>query len=190
MKKYLLLCVSAFLLAAQGFAEGPFEAQSPLVLDFPNVLKLVRENLNGWTKLSFDGGHALWMPRFFYTEKASDPQKWISQIRELGFCQPDKLWKSFPVLSISDSLSSGFEQVALNPKSTLTTQMMYSETVIVGGKARNVSYDYRQNGPQVNVTCSAANETGDVQSIEQSFNIRDPKTFGVQQKKNGKLLEI
>lgn len=191
MEHLAIFCISLLGMSSNALAEEPLELQKALVFDFQNVLKVVRENLNGWNKLSLEGGRTLWTPQSFYSEKISDPKKWISQIRELGFCQPDKTWKNFPVLSLAnDQLSTGFEQVALNPKMNYTTQMVYSETVVMGGKARNVSYNFAQNGPKVNVTCSAANEIGDVQTIEQNFDIRNPKQFEVQQKKNGKPLEI
>jgi len=188
--KYLV-SLMLLSLAAPTFAGDALDLSTPLTMGFQNVLKVVQANLNGWSKLSINDGHVLWTPHSFYAEKISDPKQWVAQIRELGFCQPDKAWKAFPVLSVSnDQLADAFEQVAMNPKLPYTTQMMYSETVIVGGKARNVSYDYRQNGPAVHISCSARNELGDVQSIAQNFDIRNPKQFQVQQKKNGKLLEI
>jgi hypothetical protein len=191
MKLFTLFLALSFFTSSKTFAEQAFEVQNPLKLDFQEVIKLVRDNINGWSKLSLDNRQTVWTPQTFYTQKISDPKKWIAQIHELGFCQPDKAWKNFPVLSVSnDVMSSGIEQVMQNPNLPITTQMVYSETVFAGGKARNVSYDFRQNGSSINVTCSASNELGDVQSIQQNFDIKNPKKFEVQQKKNGKLLEI
>ena len=191
MKALFLLLAGLTLFSPQGLANEPLVLNSPLTLEFNHLLKLVRANLNGWTKLNFEGQRTLWTPHSFYTQKISDPKQWISQIRQLEFCQPDKVWKEFPVMSVAnDQIAEGFEQVAANPSLNFTTQMMYSETVIVGGKARNVSYNYNQNGPAVKITCSAANELGDVQTISQDFDIRNPKKFQVEQKKNGKLLQI
>lgn len=191
MKLFTLLLALSFFTSSKLFAEQPFEVQNPLKLDFQDVIKLVRDNINGWSKLSLDNARTVWTPRNFYAQQISDPKKWIAQIRELGFCQPDKAWKNFPVLSVSnDQLSYGIEQVIQNPHLNLVTQMVYSETVVSGGKVRNVSYDFRQNGSMVNVTCSASNELGEIQSIQQNFDIKNPKKFEVQQKKNGKLLEI
>lgn len=189
MKKIVL----ALTLLASGtlLASEPFQLQTPLTADFATVLKLVRKNLNGWTKLSFDENRVLWTPHSFYTEKISDPKKWVSQIKEMEFCQPDKMWKDFPVLSVSNNqIASGFEAIATHPDGNLMTALTYSETVILGGKARTISYDYLQNGPTVNITCSAGNELGEVQSIKQVFDIKNPKTFSVEQKKNGKVLQI
>lgn len=189
MKRFLIFL--NLVLAANIFADEPLQLQTPLTADFQTVLKLVRENLNGWTKLNFDRNRTLWTPHSFYAEKISDPKKWVSQIKEMGFCQPDKMWKSFPVLSVSnDQIATGFETVAAHPNANFMTALTYSETVIVGGKARTISYDYNQNGSNVNITCSAGNELGDVQSIKQTFDIKNPKTFNVEQKKNGKLLQI
>ncbi len=191
MKAIFLLLAGLTFFSPQGFADESLAFKSPLTLDFNDILKLVRANLNGWTKLNMEGQRTLWTPHSFYTQKISDPKRWISQIRQLGFCQPDKVWKEFPVMSVAnDQIAGSFEQVAANPALNLNTQMMYSETVIVGGKARNVSYNYNQNGPAVKITCSAANELGDVQTISQNFDIRNPKNFQVEQKKNGKLLQI
>lgn len=190
--KLFFVTLAAFLFSqTPSLAAEPLALQSPLTLNLNQMLKLVRENLNGWTRLSLDGDRSLWTPHSFYSQKISDPKQWISQVRQLDFCQPDKTWKEFPVLSVSnDQIAESFEQVAANPHLGLTTQMMYSETVVVGGKARNISYNYNQAGPMVKITCSAANELGDVQTISQDFDVRNPKKFQVEQKKNGKLLQI
>ncbi len=191
MKNYFITILTILVFTAQGYGGEPLTLQSPLTIDFNSVLKLVRANLNGWTKISFNGKKTLWTPHTFYTQRVSDPKQWVSQIQQMEFCQPDKIWKDFPVLSVAnEDIAGNFEQVALNPKLDLTTQMVYSETVIQGGKARNVSYDYRQNGPLVKISCSAANELGEVQTIQQDFDIRNPKNFQVEQKKNGQTIQI
>jgi hypothetical protein len=190
-KSTLMVMVIPWIVASPSFADDAFDTGNPIKLGFKDMLKLVRDNVNGWTHLALDDDHKLWTPHSFYTEQISDPKKWVAQIKELGFCQPDKAWKSFPVVSVSnDQIADNFGQIAAQPNLAITSQLSYTEMVIVGGKARTVSYDYAQNGPMVNVTCSARNELGDVQSISQNIDVRDPKKFEVKQKKNGKLLEI
>ncbi len=179
-----------FAVAGKAHAKDPFESASPASLSFPSLVKVLRSNLHGWTKLLLNQT-TLWTADDFYRNERSHAKAWLGKVSELSYCQPDKAWKSFPVLAAeSEAISDSFEQVALHPEYAPTMQLAYSQTIVFNGKARNVSYQYQQNGAQVSIVCSAANEVGDRQSIRQNFNIQNPKAFTVEQTKNGKLLAL
>lgn len=187
MKRLILVLLFVLPLSVRGNDPTVLPNLFDLVL---NKIQRIQVDLNGWTHLGI-GSKSLWMPHSFYKKVNGSPEAWISQVNQLGFCEPSKTWKDFPVLSVSNnSVSEHFELVAENPNVNVSMQMSYSETVMSGGKTRNVSYNYVQQGAAVGITCAAKNEQGDVHSITQKFDIRNPKRFHVEQKENGKMLSI
>ena len=179
------------LLGTQSFATATLPTpESFLSINPAKLLKMVHENINGWTKLQFKN-QKIWSPTNFYAEKIKDPKAWLGHVQKLGFCEPDKSWNDFPVLTVSNqSIDESFQLAVQTPHSRVFTKMSYTAMSWHKGKARSVSYDFTRGGPNVKITCSATNEKGDTINISQDIDVTQPKNFKVEQKKNGKLLKI